>query len=110
MILDGLLEDPNASPYLLEHQARTAQLMFYALLRAPNNGDAFLDPDERAALREWLTHPQEARDHFARAFFSRKTAAIDDAAAAAVSRSSDANRELLRQERKFRQENPLEQK
>ena len=63
LLLLGLKrEGLDFSVYAARRWAKTARLLLTARLKDDAGQDAFLDPDRRIELREWLERPEEADD------------------------------------------------
>jgi hypothetical protein len=60
--LDSRLRGWDASPYVTEIAARTAQWLLYDALAYVRRGDAFMDPLTRIAYHRWLTQPAAYHD------------------------------------------------
>ncbi len=67
----------DASPYAAELYARQAQMMLYADVAAKTGNDDFLDPDMKAAYREWLGYPAEFRDFLVHTIASGRIQLLD---------------------------------
>ncbi len=65
-----------ASDYAARRWARTAKLMFWTSLKN-DFGDAFLDPDRRAELDDWLKHPAELDDILVAGWASAREPVLD---------------------------------
>ena len=90
LIFDARRRSPRPADYQTEVFARTAQWGFYAQLKEELNGDAFLDPDERAALGEWQAAPLDARDHMVHTLAAGRVAMLGAAGCSASRLSRQA--------------------
>ncbi len=81
--LDLARRGEGQPPYLAELYSRTAQMMLYRRLEFDIGSDSFLDPETRAAYRQWLDQPGEYRDHLVHTLAAGRDGRIDPARAAA---------------------------
>jgi hypothetical protein len=77
LLLIGLRREGfGASAYAARRWSRTAKLIFWARLK-DDFGDAFLDPDRRAELSDWLDRPDELDDVLLAGWSSARMAVFD---------------------------------
>ncbi|NNN06394.1 MAG: hypothetical protein HKL90_10880, partial [Elusimicrobia bacterium] len=77
LLLLGLRREGFAtSEYAARRWARVAKLMFWTSLKN-DFGDAFLDPDRRGELDDWLDHPDELDDALVASWASARDPVLD---------------------------------
>lgn len=103
LILGLRREAPEASAYAAKRWARTARLLFFSKLQDELGHDAFLDPDRRVELREWLERPEESDDRLAGSWSGSRLKLLDPGREEDSRESSLLVAEAARAERAIRQ-------